>query len=54
MITYTIEPRSEALGGGWKLAVCEDGVEIAGGVFPAGDEGYGEALDLAESLVESR
>ena len=51
MIDYEIKPRPAALGAGWKLVVREDGVEIAGGVFPAGDEGYADALDVATSFL---
>lgn len=31
---YRIEPRPPALGGGWRLALVEDGEEVGGGVFP--------------------
>lgn len=48
MRTYLIEPRPEALGSGWKLSVVEDGEEVAGGVFPPGDDGYADAVDVAE------
>jgi hypothetical protein len=51
MIDYEIKPRPDALGAGWKLVVREEGVEIAGGVFPAGDEGYADALDVATSFL---
>ena len=51
MIEYEINPRPAALGAGWKLAVKEGGVEIAGGVFPPGDEGYADALDVATSFL---
>ena len=51
MIEYEIKPRPVALGAGWKLVVKEDGLEIAGGVFPAGDAGYADALDVATSFL---
>ena len=50
MLTYEIEP-SESVG--WSMAVMQDGEEIAGGTFPAGDEGYCEALEEAEIIIES-
>ena len=31
---YTVSPRPAELGGGWKLQLLEDGVEVGGGVFP--------------------
>lgn len=31
---YEIEPRPDRLGGGWRLRLIEDGVELGGGVFP--------------------
>jgi len=31
---YEIEPRPDKLGGGWRLRLIEDGVELGGGVFP--------------------
>ena len=37
MLTYEIEPLES---GGWSMAVMQDGEEIAGGAFPAGDDGY--------------
>lgn len=54
MITYTIDPRPDHLGGGWKVAILDDTQEIAGGVFPAGDEGYTDALDFAESFLQEQ
>jgi len=32
--SYEITPRSDDLGGGWRLRLLEDGVEVGGGVFP--------------------
>ena len=32
---YEIEPRTEAVGGGWRLKLFEDDTEVDGGVFPA-------------------
>lgn len=33
--TFTVEPRTAELGGGWKLRLLSDGEEAGGGVFPA-------------------
>ena len=32
--TYTLTPRPDELGGGWRLRLLEDDVEVGGGVFP--------------------
>lgn len=32
--SYEILPRPAHLGGGWRLRLLEDGVEVGGGVFP--------------------
>lgn len=32
--SYEITPRQDDLGGGWRLRLLEDGVEVGGGVFP--------------------
>lgn len=32
--SYEITPRPVELGGGWRLHLLEDGVEVGGGVFP--------------------
>ena len=52
MINYTINPRPKHLGDGWKLVVFQDGEEVSGGVFEAGDEGYQAAIECAESIIE--
>jgi hypothetical protein len=49
--SYQIDPRPPELGGGWKLKLLEDGEEVGGGVFPAGDDGYGDALETAEDWI---
>jgi hypothetical protein len=36
--TYEITPRPVELGGGWRLRLLGDGVEMGGGVFPPEDE----------------
>ena len=51
---YEVIPRSEDLGGGWRLRLLEDGEEVGGGVFPAGDNGYAEALDTALDWLAAR
>jgi hypothetical protein len=35
--SYEINPRPVELGGGWRLRLLEDGVEVGGGVFPPDD-----------------
>jgi len=35
--SYEILPRPAHLGGGWRLRLLEDGVEVGGGVFPPDD-----------------
>jgi hypothetical protein len=47
--TYEILPRQVNLGGGWRLRLLEDGVEVGGGVFPPveGIEDASEALQAA-------
>lgn len=51
LIDYEIKPRPAALRAGSKLLVREDGIEIAGRVFPAGDEGYADPLNVAASFL---
>lgn len=31
---YEVSPRAPEVGGGWRLQLFEDGVEVGGGVFP--------------------
>lgn len=62
--TYEISPRSDALGGGWRLQLLEDGEEVGGGVFPPveGQEdpetalqaAFDEATDTAFDWMNSR
>ena len=47
---YEIDPRSEELGGGWKLRLLEDGQEMGGGVF----DSFEDAQDLAEDWISTR
>lgn len=35
--SYEITPRPVELGGGWRLRLLEDGVEVGGDVFPPDD-----------------
>lgn len=58
---YTIDPRPADLGGGWRLAMFEDGDEVGGGVFPPAGQGeealtaaYCEALEWAQEWQASR
>lgn len=52
--SYEITPRLVDLGGGWRLRLLEDGVEVGGGVFPPSDhaENEADALKLAYFDVE--
>ena len=54
--SYEITPRPVELGGGWRLRLLEDGVEVGGGVFPPvrGDfEDKKDALQAAYDDAES-
>jgi hypothetical protein len=42
---YEILPRPVELGGGWRLRLLEDGVEVGGGVFPT------EAIDPQQGVT---
>ncbi len=47
--SYEITPRPIELGGGWRLRLLEDSVEVGGGVFPPveGIEDVAAALQAA-------
>jgi hypothetical protein len=49
--SYEVHPRPAVLGGGWKLKLLKDGVEVGGGVFPpeAGASDLQAALDAAHA-----
>lgn len=49
--SFEIIPRQA---GGWKLRLIEDGEEIGGGVFPAGNEGYADALQEGQDWLDTR
>lgn len=54
--SYEITQRPVELGGGWRLRLLEDGVEVGGGVFPpdGGSESTMEdALQAAYEDAES-
>lgn len=53
--SYEITPRPDELGGGWRLRLLEDGVEVGGGVFPPveGIEDVKEAQQAAFDDAES-
>jgi hypothetical protein len=42
-LSFEVSPRPGEVGGGWNLTLYEGGEEMGGGVFPAGDDGYGDA-----------
>ncbi|MDM5182036.1 hypothetical protein PO883_33215 [Massilia sp. DJPM01] len=54
--SYEIIPRSVEVGGGWRLRLLEDDVEVGGGVFPPSDfaENEADALKLAYSDAEDQ
>jgi hypothetical protein len=41
--SYEIDPRPAELGGGWRLRLMEDDIEVGGGVFPDYDDALAEA-----------
>jgi len=43
VLSFLVEERAAAVGGGWNLTLYEGKEEMGGGVFPAGDDGYSEA-----------
>ena len=49
--SYEITPRPVELGGGWRLRLLEDDVEVGGGVFPPVQE-YKDAQDALEAAFE--
>lgn len=53
--SYEITPRPDNLGGGWRLRLLEDDVEVGGGVFPPDDasETTKDALQAAYDDAES-
>jgi len=52
--SYEITPRPIELGGGWRLRLLEDGVEVGGGVFPpVEDKDAKEALQAAFDDAEA-
>lgn len=46
--SYEIVPRPAAVGGGWKLVLLEDGEEAGGGVFPAAEDAYEDAMNQGQ------
>lgn len=51
--TYQIDPRSEDLGGGWKLRLLENGEQVRVVNFEAGVCGYADAMDIAQAWLSS-
>lgn len=57
--SYRIDPRPPELGGGWRLFLLEDGIEVGGGVFPTDildgiDWAYENALDDGVEWVRAK
>lgn len=56
--SYLITPRAAHAGGGWRLQLLEDGLEVGGGVYPVNedttsDDAHLEAMDDAEAWLAS-
>ncbi len=51
---YEVTPRPAHVDGGWKLQLFEDDEEVGGGVFPAGDDGYADALAEGQDWLSTR
>lgn len=54
--SYGITPRSTELGGGWRLRLLEDDVEVGGGVFPpdgTGSQNPKDAIQVAFDDAEA-
>jgi hypothetical protein len=49
--SYEIEPRPSDLGGGCKLRLIEDGIEVGGGVFLPDEDLIEEDPELAEQTA---
>jgi len=46
--SYDITQRPAELGGGWRLRLLEDGVEVGGGVFPPVENGNQNPKDVIQ------
>lgn len=56
---YTIDRRPQSAGGGWRVRLIEDGLEVGGGVFPEDYEDvesdpYQDAVEMASMWMEGR
>lgn len=49
--SYEITQRPDNLGGGWRLRLLEDGVEMGGGVFPP-EEGIEDAKEALQAAFD--
>lgn len=49
--SFQITERPASVGGGWKMQLFEDGLEVGGGVFPPGDDGYCDAYETASQWL---
>lgn len=48
---YEIDPRSPALGGGWRLRLIEDGEEVGGAIFPLCEYEFAENPEEADKMA---
>ena len=50
--SYEITPRPVELGGGWRLRLMEDGVEVGGGVFPPVKDDFKDEKDALQAAFD--
>ena len=52
LFSYEITPRSAELGGGWRLRLLQDDVEVGGGVFPPDETGSQNPKDALQAAFD--
>lgn len=57
--SFTVEARPAKLGGGWKLTLLEDDLEVGGGVYPAHNaaeqaSAYNDASEFGQNWLDTR
>ena len=50
--SYEITPRPVELGGGWRLRLMEDDVEVGGGVFPPVKDDFEDEKDALQAAFD--